>query len=438
METRANFVLIGAFTLAVIAGIFALAFWFTKAGDVTSRRNYEVRFNGSVSGLSRGGLVLFNGLHVGEVTDVDFVADDPSRVVATIQVQSRVPIKVDTKARLELQGLTGAAALALTGGSPSAAPLTGENGKPPVIVAEPSQIQNLLENVQNIAAKADAAVERIDNFLNQNSAAIQDTVQNVDKFSKALADNSDGLGSAMSGIADLGKKIGPLANRLQVLTDDADKLLGAVDADKVRHAVDNVSGFTEGLADSRDQVKSLLADSASAAHKLNDLSSRIDGALADIDGVVKAVDPHKIASLVDGAGALGDTLKENRGNIDRMVKDASELVAKLDDSADKIDGVMTTVQSFLGSPDVKGPLGNIGEAAKSVKTFADDLDIRAKEISIGIQKFTNSGLREYEGLAIDGRRTVNDLDRLLRSLQKDPSQVIFGAKPSLPEVNGGR
>ena len=438
METRANFVLIGAFTLAVIAGIFALAFWFTKAGDATARRSYEVHFNGSVSGLSRGGLVLFNGLHVGEVSEVDFVADDPSRVVATIQVQSRVPIKVDTKARLELQGLTGAAALALTGGSPSAAPLTGQNGKLPTIVAEPSQIQNLLENVQNIAAKADAAVERIDNFLNQNSGAIQDTVQNVDKFSKALADNSDGLGTAMAGIADLGKKIGPLASRLQVLSDDADKLLGAVDADKVRHAVDNVSSFTDGLADSRDQVKSLLADTASAAHKLNDLSSRIDGALADIDGVVKAVDTHKIASLMDGAGALGETLKENRGNIDRMVKDAAELVAKLNDSADKIDGVMKTVQAFLGSPDVKGPLGSIGDAAKSVKTFADDLDLRAKEISVGLQKFTNSGLREYEALAIDGRRTVNDLDRLLRSLTKDPSQVIFGAKPSLPETNGAR
>jgi phospholipid/cholesterol/gamma-HCH transport system substrate-binding protein len=73
-----------------------------------------------------------------------------------------------------------------------------------------------------------------------------------------------------------------------------------------------------------------------------------------------------------------------------------------------------------------------------VRHLADNLDARTKEISVGLTRFSASGLREYEALAVDGRRTVNDLDRLLRSLSNNPSQVIFGAKSTLPEYHGGQ
>src|SRR5271170_7143472 len=117
METRANFVLIGAFTLAVIASGFLFVLWLVAAGQVSHSRTYEVLFTGSVSGLSRGGSVVFNGLRVGEVLSIDFVPNDPGRVAAIINVDGRITIKKDTQARLELQGLTGGSAIALTGGA---------------------------------------------------------------------------------------------------------------------------------------------------------------------------------------------------------------------------------------------------------------------------------------------------------------------------------
>ena len=437
METRANFVLIGAFTLAVIAGGFLFVLWFAGAGQVAHRKAYEVLFTGSVTGLARGGTVLFNGLRVGEVTQMDFVPNDPGRVAATILVDDRVPIKKDTTARLELQGLTGGSAVGLTGGAPDAPPLVGENGAPPVIVAEPSQIQNLLENVQNISAKADAVMTKADKLMSDNTAAITDTIHNVDTFSKALADSSSGINAALAGIADLGHVIGPLAQKLQTLTGDADKLLGAVDPDKVKRAVSDVTIFTGALADSGGPLKSMVSDSAALAKHLNDTTAHLDSALADLDGLVKSVDTKKVANVVDGASALGDSLKQNKGNIDAMLKNASELAAKLNDSASKIDGLMTSLQGFVGSPDVKGPLTEVSEAAHSIRVLADDLNVRTKEISAGLVHFTTSGLKEYEALAIDGRRTVNDVDRVIRGFERNPSEVIFGAKPKLPEFHGG-
>src|SRR5271155_973100 len=148
METRANFVLIGAFTIAVIAGGFLFILFIAGVGQVSHRKTYEVLFTGSVSGLTRGGSVVFNGLRVGEVLQVDFVPNDPGRVAAIIDVDGRIQIKKDTQARLELQGLTGGSAIALSGGAVDAPLLAGLDGAPPVIVAEPTA--NLLESVQNI------------------------------------------------------------------------------------------------------------------------------------------------------------------------------------------------------------------------------------------------------------------------------------------------
>ncbi len=73
-----------------------------------------------------------------------------------------------------------------------------------------------------------------------------------------------------------------------------------------------------------------------------------------------------------------------------------------------------------------------------MRKLADDVDARVKEISVGLNRFSNSGLREYEALAIEGRRTVDDIDRAVRSLERNPSQIIFGSKPSLPEYHGGQ
>ena len=121
METKANYVLIGAFTLAVIAGAFLFVLWFSGASKTAEHKTYRIVFTGSVSGLSRGSAVLFNGLNVGAVTSIDFLEKDPSRVAALVDIAGRTPIKTDTKARLELQGLTGVAAIALTGGEENGA-----------------------------------------------------------------------------------------------------------------------------------------------------------------------------------------------------------------------------------------------------------------------------------------------------------------------------
>ena len=128
METRARYALIGLFMLAVIAASFAFVYWLENKGGFAQRETYQIRFQGSVSGLLIGSAVLFNGIRVGEVTDLGLNADAPQDVIATVAVVRGTPIRADTQVNIETQGLTGGAAVALRGGS-STSPLVAGEGE---------------------------------------------------------------------------------------------------------------------------------------------------------------------------------------------------------------------------------------------------------------------------------------------------------------------
>ncbi len=522
METRANFVLIGAFTLGAVVAAFLFVMWIVGYGAGGGHRRYQIVFSGSVSGLSTGATVLFNGLKVGEVTNLGFVKGNASQVIADIDVtNASAPINADTKAQLETQGLTGSATVALIGGAKG-----GElTGNPPVIPSLPTatladlqtkagyvldlankllvdnaqpihktienvetfslalannsggvdaalkgladlgktieplanrlqalsddadtlvkaidadKVRAIVDNVQAISGKADSVLSRADKLLADNSGAIDSAIANVSAFSKTLSDNRSNIDATLKGFADLGKQIEPLAQRLQSLSEDADKLVKAIDTEKLRSVVDNANTFSKALAASAGDYQTVLRDGAAFVTKLNDASNQLVTAISDIDNLVKAVDPSKVSGVVDSISDVATTVRQNRGNIDQTIKNATEMMAKLNELADKIDGLITSAQGFIGAPGTKGALTQLGDAAQSVKKLADDLDVRVKEISVGLSRFSNSGLRQYEALAVQGQRVLEDIDQTVRSFKQNPSQLIWGGKPSLPEYRTGQ
>src|SRR6186997_1332369 len=137
METRAPFVVVGAFVLAAVAAVFGFVYWLQNTGGLGPRATYHVQFEGSVPGLLVGAAVLFNGIRVGEVTELKLATDNPRRVNATIGVSAGTPVRADTKVGLDFQGLTGVPAVALEGGKE-----TVDTGKVPTLIAEPGAGQS--------------------------------------------------------------------------------------------------------------------------------------------------------------------------------------------------------------------------------------------------------------------------------------------------------
>ena len=193
METKARYVLIGLFTLAVIAGGFVFVYWLQNNGGLAERALYRIRFDGSVAGLQTGAPVLFNGIRAGEITALTLSLEDPRRVTATVALDAGTPVRADTRVGVETQGLMGGSALALTGGSPGAPALRRSGGEPPLLIADP-------DATQNFTSVARDTLRRLDSILSENAEPLHSIVNNLNTFAIALGRNSDRLDGIIAGV----------------------------------------------------------------------------------------------------------------------------------------------------------------------------------------------------------------------------------------------
>ena len=193
METRARYALIGLFMLAVILASFGFVYWLENKGGFTQRATYQIRFEGSVSGLLVGSTVLFNGIKVGEVTDLALNPEQPQQVIATVAVDRGTPIRTDTQVSIETQGLTGGAAVTMTGVSEGSPVAPGEGAALPVLIAKAGAGQDWTQAARD-------AFQHIDGILSDNSQSLHDAIANIDTFSDVLARNSDKVDGILAGL----------------------------------------------------------------------------------------------------------------------------------------------------------------------------------------------------------------------------------------------
>lgn len=440
METRANYALIGVFTLAVIAAAFGFVYWFSGGESGQRRQPVRVVFSGSVSGLSKGSVVLFNGLRVGEVSEVALVADDPRRVISRIEVDRTTPIRTDTHARLEIALLSGVAQIALIGGEPDAPTLTPGPGQPmPTIFADRSDFQDLVEMGRNIARRADDVLERVQRLVAENEPAVGRSIQNLESFTQALANNAPGLDKFLAQVGQAAERIGPLAAKLEILTAHTDELIVAIDKNRVANVVANVEVVTKTLAENRQNFNNMAQDLSTLARRLADAAPKLDQALTNVNAVVGAVDPGKVNRSIDNTERFTAALGNSSKDVERAVNQAASITEKLNKSADRIDGVLGALEGFLGSAsgeEGKSTFATIRTAADAIRNLAVNLDKRTAEITSGLNRFTGPGLREVEATVSDTRRTVNDVGRATRALERNPQQLIFGGRSSIPAYSG--
>ncbi len=188
VETRANFVLIGSFTVAVIAAAIGFVLWFQNIHSTKLQSPLRIVFEGSATGLRNGGSVNFNGIRVGEVISVKL--DNPRRVIAVAMVENIAPIRKDTFVGLEFQGLTGIAAISLKGGSDDAPAVPVDTDGVPTLTADPSALQDVSEAVR-------ATLHNINRIVADNQDSVKNSLKNVETFTATLAGNSERMDNIM-------------------------------------------------------------------------------------------------------------------------------------------------------------------------------------------------------------------------------------------------
>lgn len=190
METRAGYIAVGGFVIALVAAAFGFVLWMTGSPGGDAPVPYRVYFQGSVTGLQDGGAVRYRGVPVGAVTDIRIDPENIERIRVTVALKPGTPIKTDTVATMALQGITGLAYIELIEGTQESPALTSGNGrKIAVIQSRTTGLQQVIEQVPKVVERVVVVTERLTDLLSeQNMASISDTIQNLRDLTETVAD----------------------------------------------------------------------------------------------------------------------------------------------------------------------------------------------------------------------------------------------------------
>src|SRR5215831_9322502 len=114
---------------------------------------------------------------------------------------------------------------------------------------------------------------------------------------------------------------------------------------------------------------------------------------------------------------------DNEAVLKAALKNIETFSQALASNSDRIANIMAGAENLIGRGDTPG---DIAQAARAIKTAAENLDARTADIATGLARFSNSGLREWERLAIDGRRTLGEVEKTFKNIDRNPSRLIFG------------
>jgi len=313
VETRSNYVMVGAVTVALLAGVLLFIVWLAGiSGSAT--KCYDIYFP-AVGGINKGSNVSFSGVSVGQVKKISLLPNRPEFVWVRIEIDQQTPVLEGTTAQIKSVSLAGANEIQLDGaqrGRPAITQL-GPNGCP-VIPASSSGLSALLNSAPELLERIQRLTERLTELLSdKNQNSIADILENIDKTSKVLADRAPDLAAAMQDARVAVRQAGIAAQHVTVLTDSTNRLVneqGKPAAEDLRKAIASVQKASDTLdamlSDARPGVqnftKSTLPEANQLVHEMRDLTKSLKGVSERVEqgGIGGALGPEKLPDYKPG------------------------------------------------------------------------------------------------------------------------------------------
>ncbi|MDH3667840.1 MAG: MCE family protein [Paracoccaceae bacterium] len=408
METRANYVLIGAFTLVGILAALGFFLWLAKVEVDRQYAYYDILFD-SVSGLGEAGDVRYNGLPVGQVTRLSLDQDDPSKVRVRIEIGAEVPVKEDTIGTLELQGVTGVSYVSLSGGTPGSRLLReASDQRIPVIASQPSAVQTLFEGIPAVMNEAVALIKHLNEVAGpENRDAVNRMLGNLERASGNLDQALKDFSALSADLSAASATIAGFTGRLDGVADAAVTTLNTTDdtlktaraaLEKAQPMIENA---TDALASAREGIDSadalmnsdlpklivqLEATATAVQTVVNELGGKTDGVIAKIntvgDRAIARLDQAeatlaKLDTALDTATATMAAIGDTARSVDELAKgDAAALVAEARQAVTGINTAVTAANKVMSDDlpviiaDIKSTVSRVDQA---VATTAADI-----------------------------------------------------------------
>src|SRR5215203_3557892 len=241
METRSNYVMVGAVTLAMLVGLLLFVVWIAGLSNKATRC-YDIYFAQGVSGLNKGSGVTFSGVPVGQIAQVSLLPNRPEFVWIRIEVDDETPVLQGTTAQIKGVGFTGVSEIQLGGAVKGARPITqvGPQGCP-VIPASSGGLGALLNSAPELIDRIQRLTERLTELLSdKNQNAISDILENVERTTEVLAERAPDLADAMADARIAARNAGIAAQRVAELASSTNQLVneqGKPAAEDLRRAI---------------------------------------------------------------------------------------------------------------------------------------------------------------------------------------------------------
>ena len=444
METKANYAIVGFFTILVIGAAFGFVYWMAEYGRGGPMAPLAIRIPGSANGLSIGSPVRFNGIAVGSVRNLYIDNEDPEFSVAFTEVRADAPVTSGTRAVLEIQGLTGAAYIELTGGGAGGGDKilarAIETGEPAILTADQSSVTNLLSTADRILKRADDAIGELQGFIVDARAPLTNTVRNAETFSKSLADNAQGIDQFLKSVSALSDSVSGMSGRLDATLGAAEDLFKALNSDKIDKILSNTERATASFANASSKIEPAIDSFRQTADTFQTFGKNADETLLKVSKLIDAVDSQKIGKVVDdvsvasadarqaiaGFRDLSNSITGRKDDIDKAIDDFTQLANRLNNASTQVDGILKKVDSFLGSGDANSLSVEARKTLESIRLAAENLNARIGPIAENLQRFSGSGLRDIQTLVTDTRDTVRGLNDAITNFDQNPQRLLFG------------
>lgn len=290
METKANYVLIGLFTLLVIVAGLGFFLWLAKVQIDKTYTQYDVIFD-QVSGLGQSSAVTFNGVNVGKVLTIDLNRADPSKVRVRIEVSAATPVRTGTEATLASQGVTGVSYIGLEGGAADAPrlPLDDITGVAE-IPTKTTVVQGLLEDAPDLLAKAISVLDDMGSFTTQENADhLTNILANLDAATGRLDGVMDDLSTASASFSATADRISAFATKLDGVAETADATLSDARS-TVADIKTAVGDARKTLADARTALGNIDAFATKGLPQITNLSQQAQRLVGDLSSLVTRIE----------------------------------------------------------------------------------------------------------------------------------------------------
>jgi phospholipid/cholesterol/gamma-HCH transport system substrate-binding protein len=256
METRAKHIAVGSFVLLFALAIAFFVFWLARYEGEVRYVPYYARFSGSVSQLRNDSTVLFGGIPVGRVTDVRIDAENSELARVDLQVREGTPIRVDSKATLEIQGLAGGVIVQISRGTRGAALLPPESE----IIAGPSALEQIVRRVPDLLTQIEGITRRLNDLLSDdNREAFGNAMANFEEITRQLAGSASSAGGVMSDASGAVEEASKAATEFKLLATELRGVVGDMKGDTTK-AAKNFAAMADSLNKTSQLLSALIDD----------------------------------------------------------------------------------------------------------------------------------------------------------------------------------